>query len=342
MARMAGEVSRRHLGVDAVRGFALISMFVAHAAPFDPDDLLRLSDFLTAALFATLVGVGAGMRARPGWAGYVAALIRGAVLIGVGLLLEDAGSQVVVILVFLGLLTWLMALLRPFPSWALAVLAVALFAAVPWLRDSWQDEYVEAFVSGDDLEQRLLELTFVGPYYRLSTLAIWALIGMIAARTFFRRRGNRLAALWQLALGMAALAAAAVMYVVLHGTEETAELEPYTGTQTEIVFNALLATGVLLVLAWVADRLPHLFGWMADMGRMSLTLYTLQIIWLAYLARVVLDGRTDDGWLTLASLIGGSVVLAVAWSRIPPSSPFARGPMEAGTDALVRLATRGR
>ena len=46
--------------MDAARGVAVISMFVAHTAPSNGTaDVLYLSEFLTFPLFALLVGVGA-------------------------------------------------------------------------------------------------------------------------------------------------------------------------------------------------------------------------------------------------------------------------------------------
>ena len=333
--------SRRHVGVDVVRGLALLSMFVAHAAPFEPGDLLQLSDFLTAALFATLVGVGAGMRPWSGPWGLLPSFLRGLALVVVGLLLEDAGSQVVVILVYLGVLTWVMALLRPAPNWLLAVLAVYMGVVSPWLQNSWSGEYVDLLIAGNTLQARVLEVVFVGMYYRVTTLMVWAILGMLAARLFLRQGGLGTTRR-QLGLGAVALSAAAVMFLVLHRGMGRVELEPYSGTIAEIVFNAFFALGVLLLGAAATGLVEKGVGWLADMGRMSLTIYSLQVLWLAYLGRVVLDGRPDDGWWTLASLVLGAVALAVTWSAVTPSGTPARGPLEAGVDGLVRLATPRR
>ncbi|WP_447646028.1 hypothetical protein [Nocardioides zeae] len=59
----------RDLGIDAARGLALVSMFVAHFAPTaGPGGVLDLSEYLTAPLFAFLIGWGpssvAAARAR--------------------------------------------------------------------------------------------------------------------------------------------------------------------------------------------------------------------------------------------------------------------------------------
>ena len=40
---------------------------------------------------------------------------------------------------------------------------------------------------------------------------------------------------------------------------------------------------------------------------MTLTLYVLQILWLAYDVRVLHPGETDDSWTNLAVLLVGSL-----------------------------------
>ena len=81
----------RDVGVDALRGVALVSMFVAHTAPvtrFSAFD--DLSEYLTYPLFADLVGMGAalgrGRRSDPA--------VR-------GLLIERLDTSVNIILVYL-------------------------------------------------------------------------------------------------------------------------------------------------------------------------------------------------------------------------------------------------
>jgi hypothetical protein len=315
-----------------VRGLALLSMFVAHGVPYGPDDVWVLSDFLTAALFGTLVGVGPGLRGRPGRSALLPSLVRGLVLVVLGLLLEQVGAQVVVILVHLGVLTWVVALLRPMPSWVLAAVAAWLALVSPVLQASWQGVYVDLLASGDVVSARVVEVVFVGSSYRLTTLTVWAVLGMLAARHLLRRRPG---ATSQLAPGVAALLVAAVLFFVLDRALGRIELVPYSGNLLEIGFNALLALGVLLCGSWTASHFPT--RTLSQLGQMSLTVYSLHILWLGLLDAVVFEGRLDDSWWTFASLALGALVLAALWSRGLRSGAPARGPLEAGTDRLVGL-----
>ena len=63
LRRLSGlHAAHRLVWVDVARGLALVSMFLAHAAPSGgPGGALHLTEFLTAALFAALVGVGAAL-----------------------------------------------------------------------------------------------------------------------------------------------------------------------------------------------------------------------------------------------------------------------------------------
>ena len=321
----------RDAGVDAVRGLALLSMFVAHAAPVPgPGDILILSEYLTAPLFAVLVGVGAELSSRRGGRGIVAAAIRGGVLVVVGLLLERAGSQVIVILVYLGVLTWVMALLARLPRLAVGLVAWFLFILSPLLRTALTDDWVGLLAGGDTFRARLMEIFFVGSSYRLTALVIWACLGVLVTRTVLRRRRS-----WM--LGAALVIAAGLILGGLDRSLGLVDVVPYSGTHVEIVFDALLAVGVLLIGASVARAASG--RWvrsLADMGCMSLTLYTLHILWLAFVARVLWPGRADDAWSILASLVVGAVAFAGAWNAIPALRSWGRGPLEGVTDAAVR------
>ena len=221
----------RDAGVDAVRGLALISMFVAHAAPVPgPGDVLILSEYLTAPLFAVLVGVGAELSSRRGSRGIVAAAIRGAVLVVVGLVLERAGSQVVVILVYLGVLTWVMALLARLSRLALGLVAWFLFVLSPLLRTVLTDDWVDLLAGGDTFRARLMEIFFVGSSYRLTALVIWACLGVLVTRTVLRRRRP-----W--VLGAALVIAAGLILGGLDRSLGLVDVVPYSGTHVEIVFD---------------------------------------------------------------------------------------------------------
>ena len=322
----------RDVGVDVVRGLALLSMYVAHTTSrSDPGTVTLVVNLLTAALFATLVGVGAGLTrtARaPVRRALAAPLVRGAALVALGLLLGRAGSSIIVILVHLGLLTWLVAVLARCPTWLVAAVGGALLLLSPVLGETLAAQDARLSATGPHWQGLLLDLSFTGDTYRLSSLLAWAALGLVLARTLVAARG----CIRQTGCGAALLVGAALVGGV------AGRPVPYSGTHVELVVDALLAAGVLL-LGVGLTRLVRGRGlaWPADLGRMTLTLYTLQILGIAILEQRLRPGRPPYGWEVLVALVVGSLVVAVAWNRVPQARRWGRGPLEGAVERGVGL-----
>ena len=328
---MRAQGGRRDVGVDVVRGLAIASMYVAHVAPFDAPLILRdLSNLLTAALFAVLVGVGFGLspgRRTPRWA---APLVRGAALIVLGFALTHTGSFVIVILIHLGLLTWLMALLDRAPTVAVAGVGATLFVVSPMLRTSLADEAARLGATGPGWQATLLDLAATGDSYRLTALLAWACLGYLVARLL--RQG------WHPAVYL--FAGAAVLVVVVSMVIRNAPaagrwVVPYSGTHAELAINAGLACGVLVAGVGLSRLMTTGLDWLVEIGQMSLTLYSLQVLALAFMERV-LTGQSPVGWLVLALLMAGSVAFVNAWNAVPALRRWGRGPLEGAVERLVR------
>ncbi|MFW6775101.1 heparan-alpha-glucosaminide N-acetyltransferase domain-containing protein [Nocardioides sp. CPCC 205120] len=330
----------RDLAVDAARGVALLSMFVAHFAPtLGPGQVLLLADHLTAPLFALLIGWGAQLgRGRRGeWS---SVLVRGAALVGLGLVLEDAGAQIAVVLVWLGVLTLLAVLLVRLPDVVLAVAAAALLWTAPDLVSSatthlgeWRIERVFAGEPADGLYPRALEVLAAGPFYRLVELAPMAAAGVLLARHSGR------------VVTLVTLAAAALLAAALLGAEAAGEvaLAPYSGTH--LVLALELALCVLVVQgARALESLPGAAGrvvrpvlaLLAGAGAVALTAYVVQVLVAAAWVRDAPPGTTDDSWLLLGGLAAGTVALGWAWPRIVRWRPWDRGPVEGPLRALAQ------
>ncbi len=103
-----------------MRFLALVSMYVAHVAPVPgPAHVLELSEYLTMPLFALLVGVGRPAGCAPAGPGHWAATLgRALALVGLGLALERAEAQVVIVLAHLGVLVLVAAVLARWPDLA--------------------------------------------------------------------------------------------------------------------------------------------------------------------------------------------------------------------------------
>lgn len=336
-----GQPSRsraRDLGIDAARGLALVSMFVAHFAPTSgPGGVLDLSEYLTAPLFAFLIGWGAQLgRGRHGEV--VAVLVRAAALVGIGLLLERTDAQIVVVLVWLGALTLLCLVLVRLPSLALLGVAVALYVLEPRLLTStstalrdWRFERLMAGETADGLYPRLLELSVAGPYYRLTSMLVVACLGIVLARY-----AGRL-------VTVASLAGCGLLAAGMVGAQRagTLDMAPYTGTPAVLTFEVVLVVAVVQAVRMAAAYVPAAARPLADAGRVTLTAYAVQVLVAHQWVQGREPGFRDDSWALMVAMIVGSLALGWAWPRLVRWEPWSRGPVEGLERGLARGITAG-
>lgn len=328
----------RRTDVDLVRCLALASMYVAHVAPArGPAHVLELSEYWTMPLFSMLIGVSAQLMVWSNtpvgrWRRSMG--VRAAVLIGLGLALEQAGAQVVIILVHLGVLVLVAGLLARLSTGGIAVAAVTTFVGTLLLV-----EHVTSaqFVDGGWVAE-VAQFMWVGGPYRLLLMVGYSLVGILVSRWWLQ--GAQASSVVQPGVvGSGLLVIGAAMF----GAEQLGRLDlvPYSGTAQETVLDTLLAvgvTGVGLALARALGRVPigrGVLSVLAGAGAMTLSLYALQVLWLAYDVRVLHPGERDDSWVNLAVLCVGSLVLAWAWHTLVRVEPWRRGPIE----GPVSLAT---
>lgn len=312
----------RDLGLDAARGIALLSMFVAHFAPSaGPLGVLNLSEHLTAFLFVLLIGCGAelGRSSSHRWR---SSQVRAAVLVVLGLALMQLPSGILVVLVWLGVLTllapWVAAWRTP---WVL-LLGVAALALAPELMENARTWLLESY--HDPVTVGAADLLLTGPDYRVVSFVPALCAGVLLVRYAATDRARLLVA-------AACLPVAAVLFLLDQVGD--LEVEAYTGTHAELVFNvaiALLATTVTWV---VAPRLRQIGEVLAAAGAMALTVYTLQVLadW-AYLRP---GGRDDNQWSILVGACVVTLLLAAAWTHVRRATGW-RGPLEGLVDRWVR------
>lgn len=319
----------RVVGVDVARGVALLSMFVAHTAPSPgPFGVLNLSEFATAPLFAFLIGAGAFFSSErmnfPQL--FASSVVRAIAFIALGLYLEGWGAQVDIVLPYLGVLSLLMAPLVFAPGWVLALVAAASWWFALILKTYFLPAYGQVLVEGG-YQSYLYQWLFTGTSYQVVTLLCYACVGAVLARALEE---------WGL-VGDAVLAVAATGVsgmIFWYSRTAVAEFLPYTSSRLEMGFALALCLAVVgwcCLLARVLAGREGLLEPLAVAGRMTLSLYVLQIGLLALYSRYAPSygwSPRDDSWWVLAGLVVLSVAFALVWSRLLGATFLRRGPLE--------------
>ena len=314
--------SSRDLGLDAVRGLAIVSMFVAHFVPVrGPAGIFQLSEYLTAFLFVLLIGVGAELGRGSSYR-WRAASARGLSLILLGLLLARLPMQILVVLTALGIMTLIAVWVAELPWWGLLGVAGAALVLSRPMRD-WATTWVfEA--PADGFTKGLVTLAFGPGSYRLLPYLIPLSLGILTIRyaTSTRSRWLFAGAGWVVAAGVLGADRAGV-----------ATLDPYAGTYAEVAFSSAFALAVACTVWAVADHLGRALVPLAAMGTAALSIYCLQIVgdWFFFKR----GGVTDDTWMFFAVASVLALGYALAWSPIAARTGW-RGPLEGPIDALAR------
>ncbi|YAL82227.1 hypothetical protein ACMYYO_09800 [Dermacoccaceae bacterium W4C1] len=339
--RSAGEAAPRSrvTGIDLARCLALLSMFVAHAAPDGGrlNPLLNLSAFLTTALFAATVAVGCQL----GWESARAAgvsparfiaggLVRGLCLVVLGLISDEFGAYVIGILVHLGALTFLCSALVMLPRLAVAAVGLLAFLAGPWIRDQLRELLATSGIDPGGPAARALDVLGAGAYYRLPTLLAWACLAVLAFRWSRTASAGATAAVGGVGV-VAGLALVAAQRL------DVLSFRPHSGDLLEVVTNGGLAVGTMLVFLSLPPALNRWLQPLAWMGAMTLTLYVAHLATLALWSAGPGRGG-DDSWVVLGLLVLGSLALAVGWRALQMSPPWRYGPLEGATGAVTRAA----
>jgi uncharacterized membrane protein YeiB len=328
-------------GLDLARGLAVVSMLVAHLSPVGGP--ANLSENLTAPLFAVVIGTSMGVRLgrRPVGPGAFVLdnVLRGLVLVVLGVALQALYAQIDVVLPYLGVLVIVLAPLALAVHRAPVVtvgLAVAGAVLSPIVMERAREQL--ATRPPGPTATTVVEWLAAGHSYRLGSLLPMAL-GGLALAAVLPRAGEP-----PRAYGVAAvlLGSSLAAYLLGYASEEGARA--YSGTTAEIVGATLLAAGTVVVAFLVVEvarapgTRPVVAGVLARLlppvlatGRLALTAYTVQVLLLAGLG-LLRGGAPDDGWAMLAAALvvvlgtcraldrwwgTGPLEWALAWLRSP-------------------------
>lgn len=367
--------SRRLVGVDAARALALLGMIAAHliertTPDGEPSFAFSLVDGRSSATFAVLAGVGLAL-ADGGHAGprtpygrmVARTAVRALCILLVGLVLTDMGPPVAVILQYYAVLFLLLAPLLRLPVAVLGIGGLAWLGMAPVVSHAIRESTGLVGPGAQVGISRLLvdpggavaDLFLTG-YYPVLTWFGYLLVGAAVGRLVLTRRSVALALAGTgllLAVGSWLVSSLLVRTTAAQtaladgdplsgrgvdgpwfGTAPTSSWwwlaidTPHSGTAPDLLGTtgaALLVLGLALLLA------RTVVGWAllpaAAAGSMTLSLYTVHV--LAVLLGLPGTGPVTD-WAVHAAL---ALLLASVWLLW-----FRRGPLEAGTAAVVDAA----
>jgi len=312
---------------DVLRGVAIIAMLIAHAARFHPN-APRAVEFavgnindLASPLFALVMGMSAQLTwnvSSPAGRTYLQQVLRGLILIVLGLWMATWGTWVMVVLAYLGLLLIIgVPVLRLRTAWVAAVALVVVLASDPLNAFARTQTWI---YTADPVMRFFADMVALGGSYRLTNLLPFFLLGGLLIRHGLRRGPL----LWAMA------AAAPLAYVARPLAEKLAGREfRLSGSYVDTLHDAglVLAVTVAVVLLatssgalrTVSDRV---FAPLKVWGRHALSLYLLHVgliaWWVATHERVLPSHFDPLGWAMVVIL---PLVLSWCWDRWVGTGP---------------------
>lgn len=352
---------RRIAGIDIARGFALLGMFVSHAAPAVASGLggflIEVPDERSRLLFALTAGLGLGLltggtrppgpvpteedrESRNALRRQIS--IRAFCLLVLGVALQATGVLVFVILDEYGIAFLIMLPFVFLPARWLLGAGAALLAVAPGAVAAL------AAAAGRRPQTALDEWFVTGAYPVLTWVAV-LMLGVGIVRLGLHRRSVVAGAF---ALGLLAMVAGLGLSMALGGDgiagEPSARSVPLAaaaiGTSAFTVGNVgfglaltmllvLLTSSALVLPEGVAARIASAFAPVRAAGAMPLSVYTAHLLVLVAVTRETPSGfRTDDGWPVVIGLVVGALTLPWLWQRF-----VGRGPLER---AIGRISGR--
>jgi uncharacterized protein len=318
----------RLLVPDVLRGVALLAMLIAHAVPFLPERPAALAvvmaniNDLASPLFALVMGVSAQLvlqrTVRSGIPFMLfQQIIRGMILIGLGMILSEWGTWVAIVLSYLGVLLIVGAPLLFLSSRWLAVVAVGL-AVVSDPLNAWARALLSGVVGADPtgLLREVASWFVLGQAYRLTNLLPFFLLGALLLRHGFVR--DRV--LW-LMLAIAPVAYAVRPVVESSGVLVVSGSWPDTLHDVGLVFAVYVTVVVLATVRRPAAQraIGVAFVPLRAIGAVALSLYVLHVGLLALWQGVWPNANDYLGWLLI---VPGMVLVGWLWWRFVGPGPI--------------------
>jgi uncharacterized membrane protein YeiB len=331
-------------GIDLARALAIVGMLAVHIGPTRLTDvagrLYALPHGRASILFVLVAGIGVSLLAASRTRSLASArwrlAWRAALLLPLGLLLQDLDHRVFVILPTYAALFLVAILALRLPDRALLALACALALLGPVAVLLGSTAYPEAFARRAAAWSDPASIpyrVFAGPF----PLPVWSapfLLGMWLGRRDLRSQATRIA----LVLGGAATAALApaaavrLAGVVGEAASRTAWHElllatPHSQMPPWLIGSMGSAALVLGCSLALADALPRLVAPLVAMGRLALTVYVAHLLALHAWSPALRSGDVADAVRTVVAFTAVAALAATLWRRA-----FRLGPLEALLD----------
>ena len=343
----------RVVGVDVVRGLAILSMFTAHLGNdrdlllWNGSSWLEAADGRSAAGFALLAGVSAALLSGGShpYAGTrmrhsrVRVLVRALLLWPLGAAMMALKTPVIVILPTYALLFAAMAGVLHWSQRRLLITAAAVLAVAPPLVILARDH----IYSSSTYPTQLVDIT-VGHFYPAGIWMAYLLVGLAVGRMDLLAPATpRRLIVWG---GIAAVAgfgtnAIAMRTIDLSHTLRRALLtsEPHSSSAVELVANIGVVLVVLGLCLIAAVRFPRTVAPVAATGALALTTYCGHLIAIAALGAEVVYAPSN---LRLAVFIAVTLVATTVWRTTIGRGPLERVLHEVSTWVADRVVPAGR
>ena len=354
---------RRLRGVDAARAIAVVGMVMVHFGPNPrPDtflgDLYGVSHGRASVLFALLAGVGVALLVggseadnrsrgqpatrRPAFLARGRLIFRGALLLPLGLWLQQLDHGAYVILQYYAVYFLFAALVFTLPDRWLLVGGAAVLVGGPlvylWGTMAEPAWYTGEPVSLEDPAGKIVRDLLLAGKYPLVTWAAPLLVGLWIGR---RNLAKPVVRWWLLVLGLAVAVAAALAADWL-----TATLGSSLGGPRDPGFAVLLtdtphnqmplwmlgaigsACAVLGGMLLLADWLPRATWPLVATGQLALTVYVGHLLLLHTFPELLKRDTVPEAALTVCTFVLLAATASTLWKAVLP-----RGPLEAALAA---------
>jgi uncharacterized membrane protein len=330
----------RITGIDLARLIAIVGMVMVHFGPNPvPETTLGsiygLSHGRASILFVFLAGIGAtflssGASGTGRFSSTAQILSRAAILLPLGLWLQDLDHGVLVILQYYAIYFVFAAALVRLPGALVISVALAFFAIGPivyHLAEFHRPEWfaTDASTLGDPPAQ-ILRDTLISGSYPLVTWGAPLSFGIWVGRQNLRQSATRVTLML---VGVAAIIASSKMASAVGEFSLSGATIPIgNGPHSQTHLWLLDATGTAIVVTVLslelANRLPNLTWPLVAGGQLALTIYVGHLLLLHEYSHVLRRGSVNQAFASVGIFITIAIGLCALWR-----SYFSRGPLEA-------------